>query len=237
MNRLLFIFISLLLASILLPQKAVAGENVFVLRQLQDKTGDHTLCISKTGLKLVCGQMALISTAPDWNIVVFNRQTRTYFKAPADQLRVPDWITKIPPGPLSEAGDDKSPRIAGLKTNHYKLSANSTGPSDLWTSRAIPLEPNTRRLLRRLYGNPNLNSVPLLITGSSLNGKSIDYLSTQWCQKRGLSDTFYRTPKSYKQVSELDMVAHPDSKSTEAISKIKPFARETKPDETKPDKE
>lgn len=211
------------------PVPAAAGTgsrgHVFVIKQLQEKTGQHTICLSKDGFKLICGELALVSTAPDWGVTIFNRRAKKCFKTSLDKLDS-DWIESLPDGAMSPVtkGPENERTIAGHKAGHFQIKDSNKPAIDVWVSREIPLEPNVIKLVRHLYGNDGIDGLPLRASGPNINGKTIDYLTTQWCQERELSDSFYGVPAICKPTDKLEDVEHPRNLSNERVRRFKPFA-------------
>ncbi|MCA9803500.1 MAG: hypothetical protein KC777_16125 [Cyanobacteria bacterium HKST-UBA02] len=213
----------------LAPAPAAPGAgskgHVFVIKQLQEKTGQHTICMSKDGFKLICGELALVSTAPDWGVTIFNRRAKKCFKTSLDKL-ANDWIESLPGGAMTPApkGPEDEKTIAGHKTGHFQIKDGARPAIDVWLTHDIPMDPNVIKLVRHLYGNDSIDGLPLLASGPNKNGKTIDYLTTQWCQERELSDSFYGVPASCKPTDKLEEVEHPKNLSPERVRRFKPFA-------------
>jgi len=199
--------------------------HVFVIKQLQEKTGQHTICMSRDGFKLICGELALVSTAPEWEVTIFNRRAKKCFKTSLDKL-ANDWIESLPEGALTAQpkGPENEKTIAGHRAGHFQIKDKTRPAIDVWLTHDIPLEPNVIKLIRRLYGNDSIDGLPLLASGPNKNGKTIDYLTTQWCQERELSDSFYGVPASCKPTDKLEDVERPENLSKERVRRFKPFA-------------
>ena len=109
----------------ILPPRAVADGQGWVLTQKSTTLGDQYVYISTGGLKIVNPKagFALATSAPDWNITLYNDKTKVYYETTLTKWRK-NFDRQGRGAELSGHGWTKGPTstIAGLKATQYVMS-------------------------------------------------------------------------------------------------------------------
>lgn len=194
-----------------------AQEKGWVLTQKSTTLGDQYVYISPSGLKCVNPKagFALVTHAPEWNIVLFNDKTRVYYQTTLDK-----WKQQLNARGLSSDMANKQwtrgsgGNIAGLKATQYVMRGGGTlahtangktkrttvSSADYWVSDEIQVPPRLADLLAAAYGLPTTSNVPLRLDAN--DGRSNKcMLDTYRMQSSALPISFFQAPGGYKLVS------------------------------------
>lgn len=209
--------VALFALSALIPSSgALADEKGWVLTQKSTTLGDQYIYISPSGLKCVNPKagFALVTKAPDWNIVLFNDKTRVYFQTTLDKWRQ-DLQSRGMTSPLagrqwSRAGNAN---IAGMKATQYVMrggGAIARGKSkkppvniqaaDYYVSEEISVPSKLTDLLTTAYGLPPTANVPLRLNCQESGKPQKTLLDTYRSQQAPIPISYFTCPGGYKAV-------------------------------------
>ncbi len=200
-----------------------AGKDVWVISQTTDNQQPYTVCTNKDGFKFISREMGVIATAPDWQVIVFNSKGEVFCKLPAADFTGLECVERFDVDKLEEAKPspkEQSQKLAGQNVTVYtgkpkytpeKIKQAGIDPSEIsvLTDNELPLQPQAKTLLERIYGIKGLANVPFKITLKDEKGRTVDCLSTDWCLKREADQNFFSIPKRYKEVAKESEVEHP----------------------------
>jgi len=113
---------------------AHALEKGWVLKQTTGMTGDHTLYVSRNGLRVDSNgtDYVILLKPPTWRVIFFNRKTKSVYEVDADR-----WQGRLAFGALGliNAGrfsglsikDAGACQVSGLKARHITMVSSSCG--------------------------------------------------------------------------------------------------------------
>jgi hypothetical protein len=210
---------------------AKADDRGWVLTQKSLTLGDQYVYISPSGLKCVNPKagFAMVSKAPDWNIVMFNDKTRVYFQTTLDAYK----RTLASRGLTNDLANRQwskgsNGNIAGLKATQYVMRGGGTfsrqgangqkktstvSAADYWVSDDIQVPPRLGDLLSSAYGLPTTQNVPLRLECTDSKG-SKRMLETYRMQALAtIPNTYFNCPGGYKAVqSDAEVMMNDEQK-------------------------
>lgn len=211
-----------------LAQPVQADEQGWVLTQKSQNLGDQYVYISPSGLKCVNPKagFAMVTRAPDWNIVMFNDKTRLFFATTLDKykrdLEAHGFTSSMSDNSWSKSG---SGSIAGLRATQYVMTgsganlrravgkrSSNLSAADYWVSNDITVPPKLSELLATAYGLPPTGNVPLRLNTTDAKG-SRRLLDTYRMQTSPIPISYYSCPAGYRQVtSEAEVMMTAEQK-------------------------
>lgn len=215
---------------VLSASSARADDKGWVLTQKSATLGDQYLYISPNGLKCVNPKagFAMVSAAPDWNIVMFNDKTRCYFATTLDSYK----RTLAQRGLTSDLANRQWARgqtnnIGGMRATQFvmrggagitRMGANgkahrsSVSAADYWVSDEITVPPRLGDLLASAYGLPTTQYVPLRLEYTDAKGPK-RMLETYRMQATAIPQTYFQCPGGYKLVqSDAEVMMNDEQK-------------------------
>lgn len=244
MGRVSTIFAAALLLGFF-PGRAVAKEKALMLSQYSGLYGKQTLIVTKSMVHHVRHKkfVTLCFNALNNQVTIYNTEVKNYYqlslKSFVDEetsrmVMLDGYLRDLP---LIEDADDKS-NIAGLKTRNYKLKPGSrvnTGRIDsdkvmslagadlkaarLWTTKDFALEPSTQKALNVLYHFPPFKGIPLKMSLTKSDGKSIKELETLQTREIDMDPAFLKQPPGYKKAPNYTAVLHQEEGSVKNLMK------------------
>lgn len=198
---------------------AQADDKGWVLTQKSTTLGDQYVYISSNGLKCVNPRagFALVTHAPDWNVVLFNDKTKVYFETTLDK-----WKQQLSNRGLSSPMSGKSwskggsAQIAGLKATEYVMRGGATTfqmavrsaqharqvtiqGANYFVSDEITVPPKLADLLSTAYGLPPTQNVPLRLNCVE-SGRPRVLLDTYHMELSAIPISYFQCPQGYKPV-------------------------------------
>jgi hypothetical protein len=202
------------LATIVQPVQA--DEQGWVLTQKSQNLGDQYVYISPSGLKCVNPKagFAMVTRAPDWNIVMFNDKTKVFFATTLDKykrdLEAHGFTNSMSDKTWSKSGSTGN--IAGLKATQYVMTgsgsnlqramgkqASSLTAADYWVSNDIAVPQRLSALLATAYGLPPTGNVPLRLDTTDAKGNR-RLLDTYRMTPSAIPVSYFSCPAGYRQV-------------------------------------
>lgn len=219
LSRLPMAFLLVLIASTTFPLLAGASDKVFVLKQVEDGSRIRTVCVGDDGIKFVQGDMALLSSAPDWKVIHLNLKMKTFFETPAKEFKGVSWLGKIPGKVEALKEKSDSEKVAGLKVDSY-----AAGDLLVRTTGELPLKEKSLDFVRTVYGQKALSGLPLSIAVKKKEKKD-QTLQTDWCMKKDQPGKFFSVPRGYTAVKSLAEIEKPSKKGLKRVRKFRPFQK------------
>lgn len=217
------------LVAVLLVQPTVisftknTNKDLYVVEQQESNGNKRTICLSKTGIKVISRERVLIATAPDWNIVISNKRSHQFCKVPFEKFEGCDWFEKLPVQKLKLHATEVERKVAGQSVSHFS-EAESEDPkhpsekSSIMISTKLPTTQQTEVVIAKLFGVTPLNGLPLSVKVTTADGGTDERLATLWCLERPLPKSFFVVPRSFKA----------DSRSKVESASAKLFVRDRK---------
>ncbi|HEY9717573.1 MAG TPA: hypothetical protein V6C69_08890 [Trichormus sp.] len=197
------------------------------------------VCERGVRIQAVRGSWVMISTAPDWDAILFSRYDKTICRVPYKNwsktgfrvINVDDAEVEMPKLHAANAGHDTVSPYGTLSvtTNSWKGSSASSvdmmfqsrgGPSkcefQLETTSAINTSPQVMQLLHQLYRIPELGEFPIQFS-NSLHSRPM--LHTLELRRVDVPDSAFIPPSGFKKVNTETAVWINDSDK----AKIKDF--------------
>ncbi len=210
---------------------ALADDKGWVLTQKSLTLGDQYVYISPSGLKCVNPKagFAMVSKAPDWNIVMFNDKTRVYFQTTLDSYK----RTLASRGLTSDLAGRKWSRgsggnIAGLRATQYvmrgggsislvgangKTKISTVNAADYWVSDDITVPPRLADLLSSAYGLPTTQNVPLRLECTDAKGQKRMLETYRMQTIASIPSSYFQCPGGYKAVqSDAEVMMNDEQK-------------------------
>ena len=205
---------------------ALADAAGWVLTQKSTRLGDQYLYVSPEGMKIVNPKLGfnIVTRAPDWNIIIFNEQSHTYYQTTSEawkhQIVARSGSTTFNGATWSKMGEV---RIAGVNSIAYRMTGamrkynanGSSTPSKVTgstycVSNDIKVPARLIELLATAYGLPPSTSVPLRLTYNEDGGERT-MLDTYRVDKAPIPLAYFAKPAGYKRVnSDAEVMMSPD---------------------------
>ena len=216
---------------VLSAPSTLADDKGWVLTQKSSQLGDQYVYISPSGLKCVNPRagFAMVTKAPDWNIIMYNDKTRVYYQTTLDNYK----RTLASRGLTSDLANRQWSRgqtnnIAGLKATQYvmrgggtishqtakgKIRTSTVSAADYWVSDDITVPPRLGDLLSSAYGLPTTQNVPLRLEMTDAKG-SKRMLETYRMQALAtIPSNYFECPGGYKAVqSDAEVMMNDEQK-------------------------
>ncbi|MBS2002333.1 MAG: hypothetical protein JST44_12560 [Cyanobacteria bacterium SZAS LIN-5] len=200
------------------------------MTQKSSTLGDQYLYISPSGLKCVNPKagFAMVTKAPDWNIVMFNDKTRCYYQTTLDSYK----RTLAQRGLTSDLANrqwarGQSNTIAGMRATQFvmrgggpitrmgsngKPKTSTVSAADYWVSDEITVPARLGDLLASAYGLPTTQYVPLRLEYTDAKGPK-RMLETYRMQATPIPPTYFQCPGGYKLVqSDAEVMMNDEQK-------------------------
>lgn len=207
-----------------------ADDKGWILTQKSSTLGDQYVYISPSGLKCVNPRagFAMVTKAPDWNIVMFNDKTRCYFQTTLDSYK----RTLAQRGLTNDLANrqwarGQSNTIAGMKATQFVMRGGGTvtrvnargraktstvSAADYWVSDEITVPPRLGDLLSSAYGLPTTQNVPLRLEYTDARGPK-NMLDTYRMQVASIPTNYFDCPSGYKAVqSDAEVMMNDEQK-------------------------
>lgn len=223
-------------------QKCAAWE----LIQENSHTGHWTVYLSDQGMVAVNRKMGstLVSSAPAWNVVMYNDKTKVYFLSPLNEwkgaqsslkqsaktrqayARATTSLIERPPQKIKDEmilGHNTSLYLTdnlvttGLKKVEFSITPDIDAPAKLQT------------VFGKIYGVglTKLKGLPLKVSYIDENGKRSPVFQTTRIEQKQVPLKYFSFPLSYKRVnSEIEVLM--DAKGREAMANIMQDLEKTK---------
>lgn len=206
-----------------------ASDKVFVIKQVQNGSGIRTVCVNEEGIKFIQEDFAVISKAPDWKVVYLNKHQKTYFQTGLDDFKGVPWLDKIPAA--LKAVDASEGEVKGLKVSRLESeSKDEKGEKtkiEVLATSSLPLAKSEKDLIRAIYGQSNLDGLPLSIKVEDSDaqrgqdrGSTLD---TDWCMEKKMPVGFFSIPKGYTEVKSQSELEKLKASGKVRVRKYQPF--------------
>lgn len=218
------------LCLVLSASSVQADDKGWVLTQKSATIGDQYLYISPSGLKCVNPRagFAMVSAAPDWNIVMFNDKTRCYYSTTLDNYK----RTLAQRGLTSDLANRQWARgqtgaIGGMKATQFvmhgggavtrigsngKAKTSTVSAANYWVSDEITVPARLGDLLSSAYGLPTTQYVPLRLDYTDSKGPK-RMLETYRMQATAIPSNYFQCPGGYKLVqSDAEVMMNDEQK-------------------------
>lgn len=209
---------------------AQASDKVFVIKQVQNGSGIRTVCVNEEGIKFIQDDFAVISKAPDWKVVYLNKHQKTYFQTGLDDFKGVPWLDKIPAS--LKAVDATDADVKGLKVSRLESAPEDKGDKikkvEVLATSSLPLAKSELDLIRAIYGQNNLEGLPLRIKVDDTDSQKVHErgrsLETDWCMEKKLPVSFFSIPKGYTEVKSQSELEKQKATGKVRVRKYRPFA-------------
>lgn len=198
---------------------------LYVVEQQESNGNKRTICLSKTGIKVISRERVLTATAPDWNtIVISNKRSHQYCKVPIDKFDGCEWFEKLPINKLKLQEAEVSRKVAGQSVARFSEteSEDPKSPKEksaILVSTQLPITEQEKTVIAKLFGVKPLDGLPLSVKVTTADGGTDERLETLWCLGRPEPKSFFAIPRSF-------VVA--TSRANVESSSAKPFVRDRK---------
>jgi hypothetical protein len=210
---------------------AIADDKGWVLTQKSSQLGDQYIYISPSGLKCVNPRagFAMVSKAPDWNIIMYNDKTRVYYQTTLDnykrQLASRGLTADLANRQWSRG---QTNNIAGLRATQYvmrgggkishqgangKIRTSTVSAADYWVSDDITVPPRLGDLLSSAYGLPTTQNVPLRLEMTDAKGPKRMLETYRMQVLATIPSNYFECPGGYKAVqSDAEVMMNDEQK-------------------------
>lgn len=216
---------------VLSAPSAFADDKGWVLTQKSAQLGDQYIYISPSGLKCVNPRagFAMVSKAPDWNIIMYNDKTRVYYQTTLDnykrQLASRGLTADLANRQWSRG---QTNNIAGLRATQYvmrgggkishqgangKIRTSTVSAADYWVSDEITVPPRLGDLLSSAYGLPTTQNVPLRLEMTDAKGPKRMLETYRMQALATIPSNYFECPGGYKAVqSDAEVMMNDEQK-------------------------
>ena len=232
--RLVIATIFFCLVIISLSDSVCAADKVWIFKQVEDGFKKRTVCVSRDGIKFIQGQYVLLFKAPDWKIVVLNKQRKLFFRIPKNEFKGTSWMGRIPLSVVKQEGNEEE-TIAGFSVDQFE-SGDQTSMSDskklvkkvfVQTTREIPIGNEKLSLIKQLFSK-DIDGLPLRISVVDDKEDEKEVLRTDWCLTKEIPGRFYSIPKGFTPAKSLEEIENLNGEEKLRVQKYKPFSRKRK---------
>lgn len=199
--------------------------DLFVVEQQESNGNKRTICLSKTGIKVISRERVLTATAPDWNtIFISNKRSHQFYKVPIEKFDGCEWFEKLPIDKLKLQEADVSRKVAGQSVARFSETEGEDPKSPkeksaILVSTQLPITDQEKTVIAKLFGVKPLDGLPLSVNVTTADGGTDKRLETLWCLGRSEPKSFFAIPRSFKVAA---------SRSNVESSSAKLFVRDRK---------
>ncbi len=196
-----------------------AKQPAVFLKEHSEMQGDVDILIGKSGLNMLLrkSNTALIMSAPDWNVIYVNRQSKRYFQCKPDQWKMgPSVFSAMcrPSSPTSlRLTSSKKTNFRGLPCEVHSMETfeASRGTDKAW-KRLLPkkgliwLYPQARfssqayRMVANFLAIPAGPGIPVAMEFSRCDDDKVKEIVLYGFEKRLVEDSEFKAPKGFQQV-------------------------------------
>jgi hypothetical protein len=200
-------------------QSPAPSEDGVVIMQKSDSIGEQEVTATKHALKMVNKKdgITLIAKSPDWDIILYNPKSRTYF-----QTKSATWHGRMPIGDLMErepnlfARDGKPEVMNGLKVMHRIIDEKSPHHAqrgaDYWYIKELSLPQTLCDIVQRDYAMPPVDGFPLSYIHIGGGERQIS-LQTIKLQRQKIPASTFAVPPQMKHVNGTQLVIYSGDKT------------------------
>lgn len=189
-----------------------------VLQQDNPHTGMWSVYLSKNGMITENRKMAccLVTSAPDWNVVMYNCKTRCYFLSPLSEWKGASLKASSSKNAAKQAAYrsmlvEKKPKvlregtILGHPAKQFltdNLASTGLKKVEFWVTPDVEAPPELKQVFSKIYGVglSSVEGLPLKVSYIDENGKRTPVFTTTKIEKTQVPSTYFTCPPGYKRV-------------------------------------
>ena len=192
--------------------QGLAKSEAWILDQRSDEGGRQQAVLSRDALKLNFKNLTAIITAPQFNAVIYNDDSKKFVV-----LSRKEWMTRYSSTRRAPATPTKKhAKICGMEASCFRVPVRGGGRwKEIWMTRDFKIPVEMENFVAHMLKMPQNIGLPLRVVMHRPDGTQIVIADTKQIVRKPLPKDIFKTPPGYKRVSsEYDLFVSDEKKDS-----------------------